>query len=198
MSLTIFKWWVIKTEWWVVKTPKTKQPLSSALWIRLVFIQKKKKKKVITTYPYVVSFLTLYPPVVYSVNALLPTSQSTVTLTCLIPKSKNETDQTLLSPSNTHTHTHTHTLSVLCFLTHWGCYPPEFLDLFMLGILWVFSSKETVELLNYWFRVLIVTNLWFFVNKLDLYLFVFLSRFNFRFSKSWFYSFICQNRIAWP
>ena len=145
-----------------------------------------------------VSFLTLYPPVVYSVNALLPTSQSTVTLTCLIPKSKNETDQTLLSPSNTHTHTHTLSLSVLCFLTHWGCYPPEFLDLFMLGILWVFSSKETVELLNYWFRVLIVTNLWFFVNKLDLYLFVFLSRFNFRFSKSWFYSFICQNRIAWP
>ena len=26
-----------------MKTPKTKQPLSSALWIRLVFIQKKKK-----------------------------------------------------------------------------------------------------------------------------------------------------------
>ena len=106
---------------------------------------------------------------IYSVNAPLPTSQSTITLTSLIPKSKIKTDQTLLSPSNTLS------LSVSRLLTHWGCYPPEFLDPFMLGILWVISSKETVELLNYWFRVLIVTNPWFFVNKLDLHLFVFLS-----------------------
>ena len=126
-------------------------------------------KGVVTTYPSVVSFLTFYPPVVYSVNAPLPTSQSAVTLTRLIPKSKNKTDQILLSPSNTHS------LSVSRLLTHWGCHPLEFLDPFMLGILWVISSKETLELLNYWFRVLIVTNPWFFVNKLDLDLIVFLS-----------------------
>ena len=87
--------------------------------------------------------MTLFSPVVYFVNALLPTSQSTVTLTRLIPKSKNKTDQTLLSPSNTHTLS----LSLSRFLTHWGCYRPKFLDLFILGILWVISSKETVELL---------------------------------------------------
>ena len=33
-----------------------------------------------------------------------------------------------------------HALSRL--LTHWGCYPPKFLDPFMLGILWVISSKK--------------------------------------------------------
>ena len=61
---------------------------------------------------HVILFLTLYPPVVYSINDPLSTSQSIVTLTRLIPKSKNKTDQTLLSPSNTHS------LSNSCLLTH--------------------------------------------------------------------------------
>ena len=57
------------------------------------------------TYSSIILFLTLFSHMIYFVNASLPISQSTVTLTRLIPKSKNKTDQTLLSLLVTHTHT---------------------------------------------------------------------------------------------
>ena len=91
-------------------------------------------------YAYVVSFLILYPPVDNSFNVPLPTSQSAVTLRRLIPKSKNKSDQTLLSPSNTHS------LSVPRLLTNWGCYPPE-TRLCLGSSGWFFARKPW----SYWF-----------------------------------------------